>query len=146
MERDAGKGETKNHAGCREHHDLPSSHDINILQRKKREDEVRPADNESNRCRLVEPYLLEERCRVIHERIESTELLVRLHAASDDFATSVRQDWASNGWILLSALRFTGTVIMELNRSKKVVEFAMSILCCTDARRTWSYEVVQTIC
>lgn len=86
MERNAGQSEAKNHARRGEHHDPSSSHNINIFQGNKGEDKICPADDESHCGRLVEPYLLEERSRVVHECIKSTELLERLHAASDNFA------------------------------------------------------------
>ena len=56
----------------------------NSLERNQRKHKIGPRYDESNRRRLIKPNLLKERRRIIHERIESTQLLKRLHATSND--------------------------------------------------------------
>jgi hypothetical protein len=55
------------------------------LERNQCKHKVGSRNDESNRRRLVKPDLLKERRRIIHERVESTELLKCLHATSNDF-------------------------------------------------------------
>lgn len=62
MKGDTSEDETDDHAGGRPEHDLAAANDVDILERKEREDEVRARDDESDGGRLVEPYLLKQ-CR-----------------------------------------------------------------------------------
>jgi hypothetical protein len=55
------------------------------LERNQCKHKVGPRNDESNRHRLIKPDLLKERRRIIHECVESTELLKCLHATSNDF-------------------------------------------------------------
>ena len=84
MEGDTGEGKANNHTGRREQHDLAPPDNIDVLQRNKGKDEVRAGDDEPNGRRLVEAYLLEQRCRVVHERVKAAELLEGLHPTADD--------------------------------------------------------------
>ena len=59
----------------------------NELERNQRKQKVGSRNDESNCRRLIEPNLLKERRGIIHERIESTQLLKQLHATSNDFST-----------------------------------------------------------
>ena len=57
----------------------------NELEHNQCKHKVGPRNDESNRRQLIKPDLPKEQCRIIHEHIESTELLKCLHATSNDF-------------------------------------------------------------
>ena len=60
MEGDAREDEADNHARGGDDHDLAAADYVDVLQREKREDEVRARDDEADGCGLVEADLLEE--------------------------------------------------------------------------------------
>lgn len=71
MESDACEGQPEHHARRRDQHDSSAADDINVFQRKQREDEVGPGYNQADCRRLIEANLLEQSCGVVHQRVEA---------------------------------------------------------------------------
>ena len=85
MEGNSPQSQTEDHARRRDEHDSAPPNDIDVFERDKSEDEVGAGDDEADGGRLVEADLLEERCGVVHQSVESAKLLESLHAAGDDY-------------------------------------------------------------
>lgn len=89
MKGDAGKNQPYDHPRRRNQHDPPPPNRVNPLQRDQREQKVGSGDDESNGGRLVEPNFSKQGGRVVHQRVETAELLKGLHATADGQRTSV---------------------------------------------------------
>jgi hypothetical protein len=84
IERDASKCQANDHAWCAPNHDFSPSDFVDPFQRYKGEDEVGTRDNKPDCCGLIEADFFKEGRGIIHEGIETTQLLKRLHPTSDD--------------------------------------------------------------
>jgi len=89
MKSNARKNQSYDHSRCRNQHDPPSPNRVNPFQRDQREQKVSSGDDESNSGRLIETDFGKQGSRVIHQGIETTELLKGLHATTDSQSTSV---------------------------------------------------------
>lgn len=82
MEANAGERQAKYHTRSRPDHYISSADFVDPLECEKSEDEVRSRDYEPHSCRLVEPNIFEQCCGIVHQGIESAQLLKGLHSAS----------------------------------------------------------------
>lgn len=88
VEGNAGERQSKNHSRRGPHHDPPASNDIDVLQRKEREQEVSTRNDETDSSWLVEANRLEERRGIVHQRVEPAKLLEGLQSTRNNYTKS----------------------------------------------------------
>jgi len=89
MKSNACKNQSYNHSRCRNQHDPPSPNSVDPSQRDQREQKIGSRDDEPNGSRLIKPDFGKQGGRVIHQRVETAELLKGLHATTDSQGASV---------------------------------------------------------
>lgn len=89
MKCDTCEDQPYNHSRCRNQHDPPPPNRVDPFQCNQREQKVGSGDDESNGSRLIKPDFSKQGGGVIHQRVETAELLKGLHATTDGQRTSV---------------------------------------------------------
>lgn len=89
MERDGGEDKGAAHARDGEARDAATAGLVDDDERDEGEGQVDDGDDEADDERVVEPDVLEQGRRVVHERVEAAQLLDALQAARDDEGAEV---------------------------------------------------------
>ena len=78
MERYTRQRQTEDHARRCPNHNPPPAYDVDILERDEREKKVSAGNYKSYSRRLIKSNRFEECRGVVHQRVESAQLLERL--------------------------------------------------------------------
>lgn len=82
MERYRSQDETEDHPRRGEDHDAPPTDDIDILQRKQRENEIGSRNNQPDSNGLIETNRSEQGSGIVHQGVEAAKLLEGLQTTS----------------------------------------------------------------